>query len=70
MRGSSDTQVKTLFNKIDDDGNGEITRDEANKFWKKNFAKVRAYIGLGLPIRRAQTCSALMLAPCHGLPCR
>jgi len=35
-------KVKALFDKIDDDGNGEITKDEANKFWKKNFAKVNA----------------------------
>ncbi len=29
-----------LFDKIDDDGNGEITHEEAKKFWSKNFAKV------------------------------
>lgn len=33
--------LKTLFEKMDVDGDGTITKDEAIKFWGKNFAKVR-----------------------------
>jgi len=36
------SKVKTLFEKMDADGNGEITREEARAFWGKNFAKVNA----------------------------
>ena len=31
-----------LFNKIDDNGDGSITQEEAVKFWGKNWAKVNA----------------------------
>ena len=35
-------QVQELFKRIDDDGNGTITKEEAMKFWGKNWAKVNA----------------------------
>jgi len=35
-------KVTELFKRIDDDGNGTITKDEAEKFWGKNWAKVNA----------------------------
>jgi Ca2+-binding EF-hand superfamily protein len=34
--------LRSFFDKIDDDKNGEITKEEATKFWGKNFAKVNA----------------------------
>lgn len=34
--------LKTFFDKMDDDKNGEVSYDEAVKFWGKNFAKVNA----------------------------
>jgi len=34
--------LKTFFDKMDDDSNGEVSYDEAVKFWGKNFAKVNA----------------------------
>ena len=36
------TLLKTFFDKMDDDKNGEVSKDEAVKFWGKNFAKVNA----------------------------
>ena len=36
------TWRQALFDKLDDDKNGEITHEEAKKFWSKNFAKVNA----------------------------
>ena len=36
------TKVKILFDKMDIDNNGEITKDEAQLFWGTNFAKVNA----------------------------
>ena len=33
---------KDFFDKMDDDKNGEVSKDEAVKFWGKNFAKVNA----------------------------
>mmetsp|Transcript_2147 Transcript_2147/g.6098 ORF Transcript_2147/g.6098 Transcript_2147/m.6098 type:complete len:156 (+) Transcript_2147:94-561(+) len=35
-------ELKAFFNHMDDDKNGEVTKDEAIKFWGKNFAKVNA----------------------------
>jgi len=35
-------EVDALFHKIDDNGDGTITFDEARKFWKSNFSKVNA----------------------------
>lgn len=35
-------KVQELFKRIDDDGNGTITKEEAMKFWGKNWAKVNA----------------------------
>ena len=35
-------KVTALFNKIDDNGDGSITQEEAVKFWGKNWAKVNA----------------------------
>lgn len=37
-----ETLLKTFFDKMDDDKNGEVSYDEAVKFWGKNFAKVNA----------------------------
>jgi len=34
--------LKTFFDKMDDDKNGEVSMEEAVKFWGKNFAKVNA----------------------------
>jgi len=34
--------VKTLFGKIDGDGDGTVTKEEAVTFWKRNWAKVNA----------------------------
>ena len=34
------TTLKELFDAIDADGNGEISRDEATKFWGGNFASL------------------------------
>jgi len=34
--------LKTFFDKMDADGNGEVSKEEATKFWGKNFAKVNA----------------------------
>ena len=36
------TKVKTLFDKMDIDCNGVITKEEARRFWGTNFAKVNA----------------------------
>jgi len=36
------TKVKTLFDKMDIDCNGVITKEEARQFWGTNFAKVNA----------------------------
>lgn len=35
-------RLETIFRKMDMDGNKSITREEAVKFWGKNFAKVNA----------------------------
>eukprot|EP00746_Dinoflagellata_sp_MGD_P009108 gnl/MRDRNA2_/MRDRNA2_118381_c0_seq1.p1 gnl/MRDRNA2_/MRDRNA2_118381_c0~~gnl/MRDRNA2_/MRDRNA2_118381_c0_seq1.p1 ORF type:complete len:128 (-),score=43.49 gnl/MRDRNA2_/MRDRNA2_118381_c0_seq1:67-450(-) len=35
-------KLKEFFKKMDIDGNGDISKDEATKFWGKNFAKVNA----------------------------
>ena len=35
-------KVEELFKKIDFDANGTITKDEAQRFWGKNWAKVNA----------------------------
>lgn len=35
-------KLKTIFTKMDADGNGTITKKEANAFWRTNFAKVNA----------------------------
>ena len=37
-----DAKLKAFFDKMDADGNGHIDKDEAMKFWGKNFAKVNA----------------------------
>jgi len=37
-----ETMLKTFFDKMDDDKNGEVSYSEAVKFWGKNFAKVNA----------------------------
>jgi len=34
--------LKTFFTKMDIDGDGSVTKEEAIKFWGKNFAKVNA----------------------------
>lgn len=34
--------LETFFKKMDIDGDGHVTKDEAVKFWGKNFAKVNA----------------------------
>ena len=36
------SKVKALFEKLDLDGDGSITFEEAKKYWGKNFAKVNA----------------------------
>ena len=35
--------LKTFFTKMDIDGDGSVTKEEAIKFWGKNFAKVRSH---------------------------
>ena len=35
-------KLKSFFDKMDADGNGEVSKDEAIHFWGKNFAKVNA----------------------------
>ena len=35
-------QVKKLFEKLDENGDGTVTFEEAKKFWKSNFSKVNA----------------------------
>jgi hypothetical protein len=35
-------KLKVFFDKMDLDGDGTVTKDEAIKFWGKNFAKVNA----------------------------
>ena len=35
-------KLKALFTKMDFDGDGSVTKEEAIKFWGKNFAKVNA----------------------------
>jgi len=37
-----DAKLKTFFDKMDADGNGEVSKAEAVAFWGKNFAKVNA----------------------------
>jgi hypothetical protein len=37
-----EAKLKTFFDKMDIDGDGNITKEEAIKFWGKNFAKVNA----------------------------
>ena len=39
--GDLETKVKTLFTKIDKNGDGTITKDEAAQ-WFKNFGKISA----------------------------
>ena len=34
--------LREFFDAMDDDKNGEVSKDEAVKFWGKNFAKVNA----------------------------
>jgi len=34
--------LKSFFTKLDQDGDGTVTKDEATAFWGKNFAKVNA----------------------------
>jgi len=34
--------LKQFFDKMDADGNGEVSKDEAVQFWGKNFAKLNA----------------------------
>lgn len=35
-------ELKSFFDAMDGDKNGEVTMEEATKFWGKNFAKVNA----------------------------
>ena len=35
-------KVNMFFKKLDSDGNGSISREEALAFWKKNFARLNA----------------------------
>ena len=35
-------KVKLLFDKLDQDGDGTVTKKEAQAFWKKNWANVNA----------------------------
>jgi hypothetical protein len=35
-------KLKSFFDKMDLDSNGEVSKEEAEKFWGKNFAKVNA----------------------------
>ena len=35
-------RLREFFDKIDADGNGQISRAEAEKFWGKNYAKLNA----------------------------
>ena len=35
-------KLKSFFDKMDADGNGEVSKDEAIQFWGNNFAKVNA----------------------------
>ena len=35
-------KLMTMFTKMDADGNGTIDKEEAVKFWGKNWAKARA----------------------------
>jgi len=35
-------KLKAFFDKMDDDKNGEVSQEEAVKFWGKNFAKLNA----------------------------
>jgi Ca2+-binding EF-hand superfamily protein len=36
------SKLKTFFDRMDADGNGEVSKEEAVAFWGKNFAKVNA----------------------------
>lgn len=54
------SKVDALFKAIDDDGNGTITKQEAMKFWKKNWAKVNAQAMFN---EVDEVCTS------HGFPC-
>ena len=53
--------LKDFFGKMDTDGDGEVTKEEAEKFWGSNFAKVHATPKLRPP--------PLCAAPCRDAPC-
>jgi len=42
LKPELETMLKTFFDKMDIDGDGSVTKEEAVKFWGKNFAKVNA----------------------------
>jgi len=42
LRASLMTKLKSFFDKMDEDGNGEVSMEEAVAFWGTNFAKVNA----------------------------
>lgn len=42
LKPELEKMLKTFFDKLDIDGDGSVTKDEAVKFWGKNFAKVNA----------------------------
>ena len=42
LKPELEQMLKTFFEKMDIDGDGSVTKEEAIKFWGKNFAKVNA----------------------------
>ncbi|KAL1522618.1 hypothetical protein AB1Y20_017600 [Prymnesium parvum] len=42
LKPELEQMLKTFFSKMDVDGDGTVTKDEAIKFWGSNFAKVNA----------------------------
>uniref|UniRef100_A0A7S4JHQ4 EF-hand domain-containing protein n=1 Tax=Prymnesium polylepis TaxID=72548 RepID=A0A7S4JHQ4_9EUKA len=42
LKPELEAMLKTFFSKMDIDGDGSVTKEEAVKFWGKNFAKVNA----------------------------
>jgi len=42
MPAELEAKLKSFFERMDADGNGEVSKEEAVAFWGKNFAKVNA----------------------------
>ena len=47
-------KLKSFFDKMDLDSNGEVSKEEAEKFWGKNFAKLNAQSMFNGVSRRAR----------------